>query len=70
MALQKLRRTESVDVPHGRIWSDCQKKNRYSTEQEAQTVIAHRRDRGSVEPLRYYECAFCHGFHLTKRGPR
>jgi len=54
----------------GHAWGECKRKDRFATEGDAHTMIASRRRRGWVGPLRTYECRFCGGFHLTSQPVR
>jgi len=67
MAIQKIRKPK---VTAGQLWSECEKKHRYPNELEAQHVIKARIANGGHDRLRYYECRFCNGFHLTKQVGR
>lgn len=45
-------------------YSSCAKKRRYASETAASMAAAHcEHERG--EPLRYYKCRYCGGYHLT-----
>ena len=65
MATQRIKQ---FAAPRGQVWSQCEKKNRYEDEIEAQRIINARRRSGEGDSLRYYECQFCDGFHITKKG--
>jgi len=67
MAVQRIREPK---VETSQTWSECRKKNRYKDEAEASRVIAQRVEAGGKDRLRYYECRFCGGFHLTKQERR
>lgn len=67
MAVQRIREPK---VETGKFWSECGKKNRYKDEAEAGRVISNRAGDGGKDSLRYYECRFCDGFHLTKQERR
>ncbi|MDO4271528.1 MAG: hypothetical protein Q4C83_00900 [Candidatus Saccharibacteria bacterium] len=63
MARHKVRQLEPMPVPRS-----CGK-NRYTSEQEAQLVADQQEIIFSNQglKLRVYHCAFCGGWHLTKR---
>ena len=48
------------------VYSQCMKKERYPDEARAHQV-ARLRSRSGAGVLRVYYCAFCEGYHITKR---
>jgi hypothetical protein len=45
----------------------CERKTRYPSPKAARLAAQRRRRLGSVR-LRHYECDWCGGWHLTKKG--
>lgn len=48
------------------IARECSSKRRYESVNEAESQIDFSSRFGRVD-LRWYQCDFCHGFHLTSR---
>ncbi len=46
--------------------SQCGKKNRYESEEEAR-AMADQQARATGKELRVYECPWCRGWHLSSR---
>jgi hypothetical protein len=46
--------------------SECGKKKRYATEDEARATADHQA-RASGRELKVYECSWCRGWHLSSR---
>jgi hypothetical protein len=48
----------------------CSGKKRYRDEQEAKRALRNLATNSSRDtiPVRWYECANCHGYHITKQA--
>lgn len=46
----------------------CSRKIRYSTDQEAQSVLAYLRERSPQMTLSIYRCQVCRGRHITSHA--
>lgn len=57
----------AIDASHWR--QDGRPKVRYATKGDA-AIAADERSKDAGAPLGIYECAFCHGWHMGRRGSR
>jgi hypothetical protein len=58
-----------VAMPNKHIQTSCKSKKKFSSELAAIRAVIRLKEKGKsyANDLRYYECSFCFGWHLTSR---
>lgn len=66
--MKEKKRYHKARIIHKARKETCSNKKRYNNQTNAIAIALTMIENGAEDPLFYYKCDLCNGYHITKRG--